>query len=194
VSLLLIAVAVLWPARARGGGPTPEISRPPEVTTPAPPAAPAPAPVLSLVRRGNRLHELGRFAEALVLYERAYELYPRPAWLFNIAQCHRELGHHVMAIRTYELYLAKGVHQAASPEEVRTLIALSQRALLVAAARQATPAGSAAASSATPTPERRPFYKTWWFWTLVGVAAGGITAGAVVGARRVCVAGTTGCP
>jgi hypothetical protein len=30
----------------------------------------------------------------------------------------------------------------------------------------------------------RPFYKTWWFWTLIGAAAaGGATAGAVVGTR-----------
>ena len=30
---------------------------------------------------------------------------------------------------------------------------------------------------------RRPFYKTWWFWTAAGVAAGGVVLGGVLGAR-----------
>jgi hypothetical protein len=30
---------------------------------------------------------------------------------------------------------------------------------------------------------RRPFYKTWWFWTAAGVAASGVVLGGVLGAR-----------
>jgi tetratricopeptide (TPR) repeat protein len=40
---------------------------------------------------------------------------------------------------------------------------------------------------------RRPFYKTWWFWTAAGVATAGIVVGAVLGARaapKSCPSGT----
>jgi len=31
--------------------------------------------------------------------------------------------------------------------------------------------------------ERAPFWKTWWFWTVAGVAVSGVVVGAVVGSR-----------
>ncbi len=50
-------------------------------------------------------YRLARFAEALAEYTRAYELYPVPALLFNIGQCHRGLGAHARAIFFFEGYL-----------------------------------------------------------------------------------------
>jgi tetratricopeptide (TPR) repeat protein len=50
-------------------------------------------------------YRLARFTEALAEYTRAYELYPVPALLFNIAQCHRNLKDYGKAIFFFEGYL-----------------------------------------------------------------------------------------
>src|SRR5690348_4723538 len=51
------------------------------------------------------LFNLGRFAEALTGYERAYELFQAPGLLFNLGQCHRHLGHHDRAVFFFSGYL-----------------------------------------------------------------------------------------
>jgi tetratricopeptide (TPR) repeat protein len=50
-------------------------------------------------------YRLARFPEALARYTRAYELYPVPALLFNIGQCHRNLKDYGKAIFFFEGYL-----------------------------------------------------------------------------------------
>ena len=49
--------------------------------------------------------KLGRFDEALAEYTKAYELYPAPALLFNLGQCHRNLKNWERAIFFFEGYL-----------------------------------------------------------------------------------------
>src|SRR5262245_55890127 len=60
-----------------------------------------PAEVKELTRQGNDNYELGKFQDALELYERAYRLHKAPLLLFNLAQCHRQLGHHREALFLY---------------------------------------------------------------------------------------------
>ena len=50
-------------------------------------------------------YRLARFTEALGEYTKAYELYPVPALLFNIGQCHRNLKEYGKAIFFFEGYL-----------------------------------------------------------------------------------------
>jgi tetratricopeptide (TPR) repeat protein len=50
-------------------------------------------------------YKLGRFQEALDAYTRAYEIYPAPALLFDIGQCHRNLKNYERAIFFFEGYL-----------------------------------------------------------------------------------------
>jgi tetratricopeptide (TPR) repeat protein len=50
-------------------------------------------------------YKLGRFAEALASYSKAYELLRAPALLFNIGQCHRHLRSYDQAIFFFEGYL-----------------------------------------------------------------------------------------
>ena len=47
----------------------------------------------------------GAYADALAGYAKAYQVLPLPAFLFNIAQCHRMLGKYDRAIYFYEGYL-----------------------------------------------------------------------------------------
>lgn len=57
------------------------------------------------VATADRQYQLGRFTEALAEYTKAYELYPTPPLLFNIAQCHRGLKHWERAIFFFDGYL-----------------------------------------------------------------------------------------
>jgi tetratricopeptide (TPR) repeat protein len=49
---------------------------------------------------------LGKFADALTDYQAAYEAKPLPGFLFNIAQCYRNMGNYERARFFYRRYLA----------------------------------------------------------------------------------------
>ena len=57
------------------------------------------------MRKGQLDYKLARFEDALQDYSRAYELYPAPALLFNLGQCHRNLKNYERAIFFFEGYL-----------------------------------------------------------------------------------------
>lgn len=72
-------------------------------------------------RKGKTAFDLGRFDEALRAYSNAYEHKPMPAFLFNIAQCHKELGNCERAIFFYKRYLDRA-GAARDTETVKRLI------------------------------------------------------------------------
>jgi hypothetical protein len=55
--------------------------------------------------QGTRHYELGHYQEALDEFEAAYMAVPDPVFLFNIAQCHRKMGHDKDAVSFYKSYL-----------------------------------------------------------------------------------------
>jgi tetratricopeptide (TPR) repeat protein len=55
---------------------------------------------------GQQHYRLGEYVASLADFKEAYRLAPLPAFLFNIAQCHRELGQDDDALRFYRSYLA----------------------------------------------------------------------------------------
>ncbi|MCB9559468.1 MAG: tetratricopeptide repeat protein [Kofleriaceae bacterium] len=120
-------------------------------------------------QQGEKLFALGRFDEALVAYEAAFEAKPLPGFLFNIGQCHRNLGDLESAIFSFRKYL-KLDPDADNRDAVESLIEELQQEL---DAQQEQPLVG-------PPPPRRhddrraraPFYKRWWFWSGVAVAAG----------------------
>jgi len=95
-----------------------------------------------LFAQGKKHYELGEFTPALELYKRAYRAKALPAFLFNIAQCHRKLGQHKDAIAMYQSYLV-GVPDAPNKEVVESLIAESEAALAQAQAVADKRAGDA---------------------------------------------------
>jgi tetratricopeptide (TPR) repeat protein len=138
-------------------------------------------------QKGMAAFELGKFQESLAEYERAYELAPLPGFLFNIGQCHRNLGNHAKAIFSFRLYLRKKP-EARNREAVETLISeleAKQRAearrkkarvpVYVPESRPVTPP--------PPPPLPTPIYKRWWLWTVVVAAAGGAAVGIYFAAR-----------
>lgn len=130
--------------------------------------------------KGEKLFQLGKFDEALVEYEAAYEQKPLPGFLYNIAQCHRNLGNYKQAIFGYRSYLRQ-VPDAANREAVEALIDEldeKQRDLDAEAERERRERERErdVRGPAPPSePHRRPLYKRTWFW-------GGVAAVAVVAA------------
>jgi tetratricopeptide (TPR) repeat protein len=56
-------------------------------------------------KQATTYYNLSRFRDALAEYEAAYMIRPDPALLYNVAQCHRQLGNDADALRFYKSYL-----------------------------------------------------------------------------------------
>ncbi len=118
-----------------------------------------------LTRRATTLYKAGQFDEALIQYERAYEAYPVPALLFNMGQCHKNLGSDERAIFFFSNYL-RDQPDAANREVVEELIGEARARVGAEEAREA-------ASRPRPSLEHRsedPLYRKWWLWAAVGAA------------------------
>jgi tetratricopeptide (TPR) repeat protein len=123
--------------------------------------------------RGQKLFSLHKFEEALGEFQQAFDAKPIPDFLFNIGQCHRNLGDYDAAVFSFKRFL-KLDPEAPNREQVEALIAdLEQRQ-----AAATTQKFGFAPRPAAPSPRRAgaPFYKKWWFWTGLAVAgaAGGV--------------------
>ncbi len=70
---------------------------------------------------GERFLKAGKFDLAITEYGKAYELFPSPAFLFNIGQCHRNLKNWASAISFFEDYL-KEAPNSDNRAEVEQLI------------------------------------------------------------------------
>jgi len=55
--------------------------------------------------KGNAAYNLVKFSEAIDWYTRAYEAWPNPDFLYNVAQAHRQAGHCSQALYLYNRYL-----------------------------------------------------------------------------------------
>lgn len=158
---------------------------------------------------GARHFDLSEFDEALADFKDAYRNKPDPVLLYNIAQCHRKLGHTDEAISFYQSYLRRAP-EAKNRDEVERRIkelevlrdAQGAANAPAASAPAALPAsevvqGAAEQPSTTPVaaldfskPAERepvatgPVTTRWWFWTALGaVAAGTVTAIVIVAAH-----------
>jgi tetratricopeptide (TPR) repeat protein len=77
----------------------------PAPAPPAPAAEDAAAQAKSYYLQGDRAFNLGKYDEALGLFEKAYNLKPVAGLLFNVAQCHRLLGNLEQARRVYRAFI-----------------------------------------------------------------------------------------
>ena len=125
-----------------------------------------------LYEKGEKLFALGRFSEALVEYQQAFDATPLPGFLFNIGQCYRNLGDTEAAIFSYKKYLTldpAASNRAAVEEllgELQDKLDREHAAKLLQPPRM-TPGGA----------RRTPLYHRWWFWTGLGVLAVGAGLG-----------------
>jgi tetratricopeptide (TPR) repeat protein len=142
--------------------------------------------------RAEKAFNLRKFDEALGAYQAAYEALPLPAFLFNIAQCHRNLRNREQAVFFYERYLSLAP-DAPNRQVVEDLIAEQKHQIeaqpVEAGERpvdlQARPEPSmtAVAHVGEPAPPRRDHWKTTRWWLAGGLAAG-LVAGVAIFALR----------
>jgi len=149
--------------------------------------------------RAQEHYTAGRYEEALREYTAAYELFPHPFFLFNLGQCHRELGNHERTIHFFVQYLREQP-DAPNRDVVERLLAAARLVLEEespdAGLGDAGP-GDAGPEATDAGPEevdagggevdggvvvRTPIYRRWWFWTIIGVVVAGAVTGGAVGA------------
>jgi tetratricopeptide (TPR) repeat protein len=176
-------------------------------------AEPPQKPAKIIIKEGNTAYRLGKFDEALELYEKAYKRLPEPRLLFNLAQCHRQLGHLEKAVFLYRNFLEhfplapnkafveqtiaqlekqradekRKAEEARRAQEQARQEALAREKAALTPVPVVTPAPPLAAVEVAPAPPPpRPWYRRWYVWTPIAlaVAGGGAAAAAVLLTRR----------
>jgi tetratricopeptide (TPR) repeat protein len=102
-----------------------------------------------LFERAELSFNVGKFGEALADYQSAYEAKPLPGFLFNIAQCYRNMGNFERARFFFRRYLALDP-RAPNRHRVDELIAEMTKQL------EAKQAETAPAAALTPPPVAAP--------------------------------------
>jgi hypothetical protein len=148
----------------------------------------------SLYQKATAAYGLGNFAEAALLYEKAFALTTKPELLFNAAQAHRRAGNKDRALALYTSYLQifpKGSGRELAERRIDELTTAIQAErsrpaitppppALTTAPPPAINLTATAPADATPP---RPIYRSPWFW---------VGAGAVVIASALVVVALSG--
>ena len=158
-------------------------------------------------REGTRQFDLGDFKSALAAFKKAYLNHEDSAYLYNIAQCQRQLGDKADALRSYRVFLLKEPNSPERPQIEKIVAELqaaiehdkaassqppigvvgpktngpepaAERATKDAEATHARAEVPAGALVASAPPREKPLTKKPWFWATI---AGGVVvvAGAV---------------
>src|SRR5262245_56298095 len=94
----------------------------PATAAPAPPTESRVAEAKQHSAAATKFYDLAEYENALREFKEAYRAVEDPAFLFNIAQCHRKLGQTQDAITFYRTYLRRAP-QSANRAEVERRIA-----------------------------------------------------------------------
>jgi tetratricopeptide (TPR) repeat protein len=97
-------------------------------------------------QEGTKRYNLAEYEKALEEFKAAYLAKPDPAFLFNIAQCHRQLNDYEAAAKSYRAFLRESADlPLAAREQVQKLAAdMEQAAREARAKRQQPPSGTQA--------------------------------------------------
>jgi tetratricopeptide (TPR) repeat protein len=120
--------------------------------------------------QAKKLFNLGMFHEAAAEYKKAYQAKPVPDLLYNLAQCYmrlktvKDLEQAVFYLESYQ----KNAPFSPIGGHVERELARIKKEL----------------EAMKKPPPPTPFYKTWWFWTAIGVAVTGATVATTVVATQ----------
>lgn len=159
----------------------------------------------ALFKSGQTAYDVGEFAPALEHYTEAYKVKALPGFLFNIGQCHRQLGNFKEAAFFFGRFIDNSKPEAPNIELARELMSEMNRRQ-----ESAKPSDAPVAQHLAPSPEplpsppdlslpppppplppavEPPVYAKSWFWAAIGgavvVVAAGVTAGVLANAPRV---------
>jgi tetratricopeptide (TPR) repeat protein len=82
--------------------------------------------VKKLFEDGMIQYDLGKFEDAIKTFEKAYAMYPDPAFLYNIGQSNRMAGHIPDAVRSYKTFLRKVPNTPSKGEVTKFIEALEK--------------------------------------------------------------------
>src|SRR5262245_18203367 len=139
----------------------------------------------ALYDEGVKRFRSGEFREALELFEKAYALDPDPVLVYNIARAHESLGDGERALDAYKRYLESSPNaedRGAVEQRMSTLQRQIRDKQLLEQQRDAAakPAAEPRRRPASEHCRRRSASRVPWIIAAVG--AGGVGAGAVLGA------------
>jgi tetratricopeptide (TPR) repeat protein len=141
-------------------------------------AEPTDAAAKAAATEARLAYERHDFERSLAKYTEALALKPAPRLFFNLGQCHRQLGHHELAITFFQRYLETDppeLEQAAATRQLiadeRLVLSRAETARLLELTHRQLELEAALRQPATPT----PITQRWWFWAAIGVT---VTAGA----------------
>jgi tetratricopeptide (TPR) repeat protein len=124
--------------------------------------------------RGREAYEAHEWERSLQAYAEAYAAMPLPAFLFNIAQAHRQQGRLAPARLYYQRYLQEAQPEGAQRELVSGLIAEMAEQERRSEVGQAVAAVQHGAYGGLGTGQARPVWEQWWFWAgVTAVVVGG---------------------
>ena len=106
-------------------------------------------------QKGTRLYEVGDYRQALDEFKAAHLAKPDPAFLYNIAQCHRQLGEAEQAVTLYKRFLVASPG-AANRAEVERRIAEIEADLAARKNNASAPPSPSAARPAVTAPAPLP--------------------------------------
>jgi hypothetical protein len=110
---------------------SPAVAELARLRAPAAPAPPPPADAATRARahaqQGTAHYNLDQWNPALAEYQAAYMIFQDPALLFNIAQCHRKLGHRAEALDYFRKYLRNAPTASNRPEVEKRIEELEER-------------------------------------------------------------------
>jgi len=139
----------------------------------SPPAFASTPPVLAQkhFEKAQKFYNLGKFELALTEYEAAYDAKPLADFLFNIAQCYRNLEDYDRAIFSFKKYLKEKPDADDRTQVEKFIDDLEEK-------RDAGQGKKFVDKPPPPPPpppaaKEDPFYKKWWFWTGVAVVGAG---------------------
>ena len=126
--------------------------------------------------RAEKLFALRRFERALSEYEAAFEAKPIADFLFNIGQCHVNLGNYREAIFSFRKFL-KLKPNAKNRDQVEDYIAtLDKKQADQPRDKPPLELVPKDGNTSVDKPGSGRFYTRWWFWTGVVAVAAGTTA------------------
>jgi tetratricopeptide (TPR) repeat protein len=144
-------------------------------------------------KAGKKAYADGEYKKAAGEFAAGYLLDPKPAFLINIAQSHRQAGDLEASVRYYKEYLRAAPDTRLRPQvegminEIEAQIEEQKRAqkppptpgpFIPPAPEPEPPAPP------PPPPKSKPFYKRWWFWAGVAAVVGaGVGVGIYAGTR-----------
>lgn len=107
----------------------------------------------ALFKRGMAQYDAGHVREAIAMFEQAKAIKPLPAFDYNIAHCHEQLGEWAQAIDAYEHYVASRPRDVAA---VRAHVEELRRQHPTPAANEPTPTPTPTTSELPQTPLPTP--------------------------------------